>query len=71
MSAALSSIMSLLQGADAAPTSQALAAVTQRQRELGDILQRWNALKDDGLARLNTQLAAAGLPAVTMGAQTK
>jgi hypothetical protein len=56
--------MSVLQGADAAPTSQVLAAVADRQKALAGLMAKWAALKAQDLAVLNTQLKAAHLPAV-------
>jgi photosystem II stability/assembly factor-like uncharacterized protein len=60
----LASLMSLLQGADAAPTSQAAAAVAERQKSLAELMAKWNALKGLDLAGLNVRLKAAGLPAI-------
>jgi len=60
----LSSLMNLLQGADAAPTSQALAAISERKQAFGALLGKWNAFKTQDLAALNGQLKAAGLPAL-------
>jgi hypothetical protein len=64
ISGSLSSLMGLLQGADAAPTSQAVAAVTDRRQALSNLLATWNALKTQDLVNLNAQLKAANLPAI-------
>jgi hypothetical protein len=56
--------MGLLQGADAAPTSQALAAVTERRQALSNLMAKWNSLKTQDVANLNAQLKAANLPAI-------
>jgi hypothetical protein len=56
--------MGLLQGADAAPTSQALAAVTGRRQALASLMAKWNAFKTQDVANLNVQLKAANLPAI-------
>jgi hypothetical protein len=56
--------MGLLQGADAAPTSQAVAAVTDRRQALSNLMAKWNALKTQDLVNLNAQLKAATLPAI-------
>jgi hypothetical protein len=64
ISGSLSSLMGLLQGADAAPTSQALAAVTERRQALSTLRVKWNALKTQDLTNLNAQLKAANLPAI-------
>ncbi len=63
---ALSSLLTLLQGADAAPTAQGAAAVTERLRLLGQVLGRWNLLKTGELSALNAQLAKAGLAPVAV-----
>ena len=53
-------LMELLQGADAQPTRQAMAAVEDQQELLQDVLGRWNALKDGDLKAVNAQLSEAG-----------
>ena len=60
----LSSLMRLLQGADAAPTSQALAAVTGSKQALASLIAKWNAFKTQDVANLNVQLKAVNLPAI-------
>jgi photosystem II stability/assembly factor-like uncharacterized protein len=60
----MSSLMNLLQGADAGPTSQALAAVSERQKAFAVLIGKWNAFKTQDLANLNTQLKAANLPLI-------
>jgi hypothetical protein len=57
----MTSLMSLLQGADAVPTSQALAAVSERQKAFATLMGKWNAFKTQDLANLNAQLKAANL----------
>jgi hypothetical protein len=64
ISRSLSMLMGLLQGADAAPTPQAVAAVADSLKALGDLMARWNELKTRDLANLNAQLKEADLPAV-------
>jgi len=66
ISSSLTSLMSLLQGADVAPTTQLVAAVTERQHALATIRTRWNALKSVDLAALNAQLKQAGLPVMVI-----
>jgi len=68
ISASLTSLIGLLQGADVAPTTQLVAAVTERQHVLATIKTRWNALKTVDLAAVNAQLKTAGLPAITVKA---
>jgi hypothetical protein len=64
ISGSLSSLMGLLQGADAAPTSQAVAAITERRQALSNLIAKWNALKAQDLTNMNAQLKAANLPAI-------
>jgi photosystem II stability/assembly factor-like uncharacterized protein len=64
VSASLGFLMELLQEADVAPTSQAVAAVAGRRAALGKLIQRWSDLKKSDLANLNSQLERANLPAV-------
>ncbi len=60
----LSMLMRLLQGADVAPTSQVVAAVTSAQKNLEQLMARWNKLKTQDLMNLNAKLRDAHLPAV-------
>ena len=65
----LVSLMSLLQGADVTPTTQAVAAITQRRKETASLMAKWAALKKTDLANLNAQLKQANLPAITLEAR--
>jgi hypothetical protein len=47
ISAQLRAVLELLQGADAAPTTQAVAIANDRVRAAADVLQRWEALKKE------------------------
>ena len=62
----LNQLMSLLQAADAAPTTQAIAAVTERREALRALLAKWDALRTKDVAALNAMLKAANLPAVEL-----
>jgi len=53
-------LMTLLQSADAKPTSQALAAVRQQQGSLKGLLGRWSDLRTRDLKKLNDGLRKAG-----------
>ena len=66
-SGALSQMMSLLQGADVAPTPAIVAAVKARQDAMGDVMARWSSLKGQELTALNAALRQAGLPAIFVG----
>ena len=56
----LATLYATLQDVDAAPTTQTLAAITEKQAELAAVLARWTALRTGGLATLNARLRAAG-----------
>jgi hypothetical protein len=60
----LASLLETLQDADVAPTSQAVAAVAERQRALDGLLARWREIVTTDLPALNERLRAAGLPAI-------
>jgi hypothetical protein len=54
-------LMRLIQEADVAPTTQAVAASADRRKAMASLLQRWAAMKSRDLASLNMQLKQAGL----------
>jgi hypothetical protein len=56
----LGSLYGVIQGADLAPTSQALAAIEEKTAALNTAVARWQALRTTGLAALNMKLRAAG-----------
>jgi photosystem II stability/assembly factor-like uncharacterized protein len=62
----LLSLMSLLEGADAEPTTQALAAVRAAQRDFDSLVSRWSTLSGAELAALNGKLRAAGQQPVSV-----
>jgi hypothetical protein len=64
-STGLTSIMGLLQGADATPTMQVTAAAADRLQAATTLLGRWKTLTLD-LNALNTQLTKAGLAAIVV-----
>ena len=65
MNGELLGLMALVEGADVAPTTQAVAASEQVQRSLAGVLSRWSELKAKDVNALNEQLVKAGLPAIT------
>jgi photosystem II stability/assembly factor-like uncharacterized protein len=67
----LRSVMSLLQGADVAPTEQAVAAAADRTKALAEVMKRWESLRGETLSALNAQLKQAGLPAIVVKAPTE
>jgi hypothetical protein len=64
----LRSVMSLLQGADVAPTTQGVAAAQDRAKALAEVMARWDALRGETLAGVNALLKQAGLPAIVVKA---
>lgn len=60
----LDRLLATLQGADAAPTSQATATVAEAKKELDGLLARWADIKQEELADLDAKLKAAGLPGI-------
>jgi hypothetical protein len=64
VSGSLGQMMSLLQGADRAPTPAVVEAVTERQEALGAVMRRWNAIRTGDVPKLNDLLAQAGLPPI-------
>jgi photosystem II stability/assembly factor-like uncharacterized protein len=55
-------ILQLVEGADAAPTTQAIAAAEQSEHALSELLATWSRLKSKDLPALNQQLRQANLP---------
>jgi len=62
----LATLYDLVEGADAAPTSQALAAVDARLAMLDAALARWRTLRERDLDRLNQRLRAGSLAPVSI-----
>jgi hypothetical protein len=62
----LTSLMSTLQGADAAATEPVLQAVNERREALASLLERWTRLKTVDLQALNAELTKAGLAGLTL-----
>ncbi|HST51483.1 MAG TPA: hypothetical protein VLJ61_05675 [Pyrinomonadaceae bacterium] len=58
----LAGLLEVLQSADAAPTTQGVAASEQLQTQLRAALSNWEALKRTDVKSLNEQLRVAGLP---------
>ncbi|MFL6335954.1 MAG: WD40/YVTN/BNR-like repeat-containing protein [Pyrinomonadaceae bacterium] len=63
---AFATLYELLQQADAAPTTQAVAAAAELQRRLREALPAWNEFKSKEVESVNVQLRAAGLPPLTL-----
>jgi hypothetical protein len=62
----LNQLMNLLQAADAAPTTQAIAAVTERREALRALTAKWEAFRTKDVTALNTALKAANLPLIEL-----
>jgi hypothetical protein len=62
----LMTLLTLLEDADAEPTTQDTAAVTRLDQEYAALMSRWTALRTTELASLNTKLRAAGQQAITI-----
>ena len=62
----LNSLMGLLQGADVAPTSQLVAAVSERRQALRALLDKWESLKTRELAAINAVLKEAKLAEIAL-----
>src|SRR5205807_1188923 len=57
-------LLQVLQGADVAPTTQAVAACEERRKALGGLLGRWEELTGKEVKAVNEQLRKANLPAL-------
>jgi photosystem II stability/assembly factor-like uncharacterized protein len=57
----------IIQGVDAAPTTQVTAAVADIQRESNSVTERWRTIESQDIPNLNQQLQAAGLPKISIG----
>jgi photosystem II stability/assembly factor-like uncharacterized protein len=64
VAAELERLLGVLQGADAAPTTQATAGVAGAKKELDGLLTQWADIRQKDLAELNLKLKAADLPPI-------
>jgi len=62
----LATLYEVVQGADAAPTSQAQEAVAARLAMLDAALARWRTLRQQELDRLNQRLRAGGIAPISL-----
>jgi hypothetical protein len=62
LSVEMGMLLNTLQGADATPTTQAVAACGEVLQTLTQLLARWNDLRDREVKALNEQLRQADLP---------
>ncbi|MBO0857686.1 MAG: hypothetical protein J2P21_04370, partial [Chloracidobacterium sp.] len=61
----LLSVMDLADGADATPTTQAVAASEALQKSMADELSSWSEIKNKDVKSINEQLRQAGLPSIS------
>jgi hypothetical protein len=61
----LSGLYEVIEGADAMPTTQAVAAVAELQKVLDGLLARWQDPQSHDVSALNEQLKEANLPPLT------
>ncbi len=62
----LGQLLRMLQGADATPTSQAVAACGEVQKKFTGLLERWRELSSKELKALNDKLREARLPPISL-----
>jgi hypothetical protein len=56
-------------GADVAPTATLMAALAVVQKDYGEVMGRWKAIKSGELSALNSQLSAGGLSVIELRAE--
>jgi photosystem II stability/assembly factor-like uncharacterized protein len=66
LNAGLSALLSALDTADAAPTTQQSAMFDELEKALAEQLSNWEQMKSKDVAGLNAQLKQAGLPAIDL-----
>jgi hypothetical protein len=66
LNAGCGAVLSALDSADAAPTTQQLAMVADLEKALGEQLTNWEQMKSKDVADLNAQLSKAGLPVIDL-----
>lgn len=62
----LETLFRIIQGVDAAPTTQVAAAVPDVLRDSQTLIERWRAIEAQDLPALNQQLQAAGVPKIEL-----
>ena len=63
----LTALYGIVHGSDRAPTTQALAAVADVQRQLKSLLASWSQLRAEDVPGVSAQLERAGLPRLSTG----
>ena len=67
----LTTVLDLLEEADAAPTTQALAAAARVERDFASIMARWDTARTTELTALNAKLRSAGLEPVVIPSERR
>ena len=67
LNARFATLLDVVEGADAAPTGQALAAFDEAQKALAARLALWKQLKERDLVALNEKLQQANRPGLPIG----
>jgi len=67
----LSSLATIVGGADSAPTAQSYAAFEAAQKRFAEQSAKWEKFKQEDLATLNSRLKQAGLPPILPGSSGK
>ena len=62
----LVTLLTIVNGADVAPTTQVVAAVSEARKALASLVARWDGVKAKDLVALNEKLRQAGLPPMTV-----
>jgi photosystem II stability/assembly factor-like uncharacterized protein len=66
LNSGLNSLLSIVDSADAAPTTQAVAMFAEVQRVLEEQIGRWTEIENTDLPALNKDLKQAGIPAIDL-----
>jgi photosystem II stability/assembly factor-like uncharacterized protein len=61
----LAAVLGILQGADAAPTTQTIGGCQKAKKTLTGLLDQWRSLQDQDIKALNERLSEAKLPALS------
>ena len=62
----LGTLLGVIEGADVAPTTQAVSGAQSLEQALAELMKRWNDIKSRDVPALNGQLRQANLPALTL-----
>jgi photosystem II stability/assembly factor-like uncharacterized protein len=69
--AEMGQLLTLLQRADATPTSQVVAACGEARKTLAGLVERWGELSGKELKALNEKLREAGMPPIILEGEAK